>query len=266
MTYRDQNRAAWNRLAEIRSRFTKTATDEECQKPLASLDGRGWLPATVAGLNVLCLASGGGWQAILYACAGANVTVVDLSPEMLRIDEQEASRRRLTVKTVEASMDDLSALRDESFDIVHQPVSTCYVPDITKVYREIARVLRDGGLYISQHKAPTCLQISHRDPQDRYVVGVEYYHRGPLPRVEDTSYREPGASEYLHRWDHLVGELCRSGFVLEDLREPYRADETSPPGHFGHRGRFIAPYVRLKARRRVRDAAVEPRKVLWTPT
>lgn len=266
MSYLHQNRTAWNHLAEVRSRFTKVATDDECRQPLAALDGRGWLPASVKGWDVLCLASGGGWQAILYAAAGANVTVVDLSPEMLRIDEQEAARRGLAVRTVEGSMDDLSMLRDESFQIVHQPVSTCYVPDVGKVYREVSRVLRDGGLYISQHKAPTCLQITHRDSYDRYVVGVEYYHRGPLPRVEDTSYREPGASEYLHRWDQLVGELCRSGFVLEDLREPYRADESSPPGHFGHRGRFIAPYVRLKARRvRRNQDATTPRPTLWTP-
>ncbi len=266
MSYREQNRSAWNRLAEVRSRFTKVATDEECQKPLASLDGRGWLPTSVRGMDVLCLASGGGWQSILYAAAGANVTVVDLSPEMLRLDEKEAQRRGLAVRIVEASMDDLSLLRDESFDIAHQPVSTCYVPDIGKVYREVARVLRDGGLYISQHKAPTSLQISHRDAEDRYVVGVDYYHRGPLPRVEDDSYREPGATEHLHRWDQLVGELCRSGFVLEDLREPYRADESSPPGHFGHRGRFIAPYVRLKARRSPRGIAPSTtRPAIWTP-
>ena len=36
-------------------------------------------------MTALCLASGGGWQSILYACAGANVTVVDLSPAMLRM-------------------------------------------------------------------------------------------------------------------------------------------------------------------------------------
>jgi SAM-dependent methyltransferase len=266
MTYRDQNRAAWNRLAELRSRFTKVATDDECRQPLAALDGRGWLPPSVRGLDVLCLASGGGWQAILYAAAGANVTVVDLSPEMLAIDLREAGRRGLSVRTVEASMDDLSALRDESCDIVHQPVSTCYVPDIAAVYGEIARVSRDGALYISQHKSPTCLQISHRDAEDRYILGVEYYRAGPLPRVPDDSYREPGAAEYLHRWDQLVGDLCRSGFVIEDLREPLRADEKAAPGHYGHRGRFVAPYVRIKARRVRREAAAETTQpLLWTP-
>ena len=248
------------------SRFARVATDEECRQPLATLDGRGWLPASVHGLDVLCLAAGGGWQSILYATAGARVTVVDLSSEMLRQDLDEARKRNVAVRAIEGSMHDLSMLADASFDIVHQPVSTCYVPDICAVYREIARVLRDGGLYISQHKQPTCLQIVERDAANRYVIGVKYYHQGALPPVGDVSYREPGAIEFLHRWEDLVGGLCRAGLVLEDLREPCRADESASPGEFGHRGQFVAPYVRMKARRIARNS--ETKKAvpsLWTP-
>lgn len=262
--YRRTNRAAWDQLAEG-SPFSKVATDEECANPLGTLDSRGWLPKSVAGLNVLCLAAAGGWQSILYATAGAHVTVVDLSPGMLRLDLREAERRGLSLRTLEASMDDLSALSEASFDIVHQPVSTCYVPDLAAVYREISRVTRDGGIYICQHKQPVSLQITHRDARDRYVIGVEYYHQGPLPPVEDRSYRERGATEFLHRWDQLVGELCRAGFVIEDLREPSRADHKAAPGHFGHRGRFAPPYVRMKARRSPRMQPVAGTSSLWLP-
>ena len=263
--YRRQNRAAWDRLADG-SQFARLATDEECLEPLKTLDGRGWLPNSVVGLDVLCLASGGGWQSILYASAGARVTVVDLSAGMLQLDEREAVRRRLSVRTLQTSMDDLSMLDEQSFDIVHQPVSTCYVPDVVRVYAEIARVLRNGGLYISQHKQPTSAQITRRDERNHFVVGIEYFHTGPLPRTEDTSYRERGAVEYLHRWDELVGGLCRSGFVIEDLREPCRADEKAPVDHFGYRGRFIPPYVRLKARRLARsvDTSVTAPQI-WIP-
>jgi len=260
-----QNRTAWNRLAETGSTFATVATDEECGNPLAALDGRGWLPSSVWGLHVLCLASGGGWQSILYASAGANVTVVDLSPSMLRLDEREAARRNLAIRIINASMDDLSALREESFDIVHQPVSTCYIAALAPMYREIARVLRDGGLYISQHKQPTSLQLTHRDAQDRYVLGIEYYNTDPLPRVPDQSYREPGTVEYLHSWEELVGGLCRAGFLLEDLSEPVRADRSAAPGHFQHRGRYVPPYVRMKARRRSRDRRTQADNILWTP-
>jgi SAM-dependent methyltransferase len=265
---RAQNRMAWNRLAESGSQFAKVATDEECRHALATLDGRGWLPKSVQGLDVLCLASAGGWQAILYAAAGARVTVVDLSPAMLKLDEREASRRGLHVQLVEASMDDLAPLDQAAFDLVHQPVSTCYVPNVRAVYQEVARVLRSGGLYISQHKQPTSLQVTHRDDRDRYVLGIEFDHQGPLPAVPDRSYRESGAVEFLHPWGELVGGLCQAGFTIEDLVEPLRADATACAGQIGHRGRFVPPYVRIKARRRAREAhsgSPQSSSRLWTP-
>ena len=266
MSFLKRNERAWDQLAAERSQFTRVATDEECAAPLKTLDSRGWLPESVQGKRVLCLASGGGWQAILYACAGADVTVVDISNHMLQLDRQEASRRGLNVKTVQASMDDLSVLEDDQFDIVHQPVSTCYISDLQQVYHEIARVSRAGALYISQHKQPTSLQISHRDERDRYVIGLEYYQAGPLAPVEDKSYREKGATEFLHRWEELVGGLCRAGYVIEDLREPCRADYNAPPGHYRHRGRFVAPYVRIKARRLPREIETHTAtKQLWMP-
>jgi len=265
--YQTINRQSWNDMAESGSQFARVATDEQCQDPLKVLDGRGWLPTSVQDLKVLCLASGGGWQSILYAVAGADVTVVDISDSMLALDEREAKRRGLNVRTLRASMDDLRELDDEAFDIVHQPVSTCYIPDLVPLYAEIARVLKDDGVYISQHKQPTSLQISHRNERHQFVVGVEYYHDGPLPKQIDTSYRESGATEYLHRLEDLIGGLCRSNMALEDLREPVRADYRAGVQHYGYRGRFVPPYVRMKARRLPRTAADRESKsaTIWTP-
>jgi SAM-dependent methyltransferase len=261
----DQNRTTWDRLARDESPFAKPATDEELKRPLAALDTRGWLPGDVSGLRVLCLAAAGGWQSILYAAAGADVTVVDLSEEMLAIDDREARRRGLTMRLMAGSMDDLGSLQAGEFDIVHQPVSTCYVPNLANVYREVARVLRENGLYISQHKQPTSLQISHRDAFNRYVLGVSYYHEGALPALSDVAYREVGTAEYLHRWQDLVGGLCRAGFVIEDLVEPRRGDPRATPGHFGHRGMITPPYVRIKARRTSEARTFCGRSPLWTP-
>lgn len=267
MDYQSTNQKTWNRLADSGSLFARAATDEECQTPLKALDGRGWLPESVEGLDVLCLASGGGWQSILYGVAGANVTVLDISDSMLELDRSEADKRGISVRTIRGSMDDLRMLEDASFDIVHQPVSTCYIPDLCPMFAEIARVLRDGGTYISQHKQPASLQISHRNERHQFVVGVEYYHRGALPKQMDTSYRESGAAEYLHRLEDLVGGVCRSNMVLEDLREPVRANYNVGVNHYGYRGRFIPPYLRMKARRvpRPRAADAASSRTIWTP-
>lgn len=265
MDYRRTNRQTWNQLADSGSLFARTATDEECRNPLRTLDGRGWLPNTVQDMEVLCLASGGGWQSVLYAAAGARVTVVDISESMLKLDQREAHRRGFSIRTLCCSMDDLSELHSRTFDIVHQPVSTCYVPDVNPVFQEIARVLRPDGIYISQHKQPVSLQISHRNRRDQFVIGVEYFHEGPLPEVADTSYRESGATEYLHRLDVLVGGICRSGMVIEDFREPVRADPKAPVHHFGYRGRFVPPYLRIKARRLAEPSGSPPRQRVWLP-
>ena len=149
-----------------------------------ALDSRGWLPGSVTGLDVLCLAAAGGWQSILYATAGANVTVVDLSPAMLAQDRAVAARHGLQLRLVEASMDDLTMFTEGQFEVVIQPVSTCYVPDINRVYREVARVTACQGVYISQHKQPLNLQADVKGTGKGYVVREPYYRSGPLPELE----------------------------------------------------------------------------------
>ena len=146
-------------------------------------------------------------------------------------------------------MDAMPMLRAGEFDIVIQPVSTCYLPEIGSVYREVARVMRAGGLYVSQHKSPTSLQADVTPGSRGYELVEPYYRSGPLPSVVGSPHREEGTLEYLHRWEEIVGLMCRAGFVVEDLIEPLHAKGDAERGAFSHRSRFVAPYVRIKARR-----------------
>jgi hypothetical protein len=130
------------------------------------------------------------------------------------------------------------------------------VPNVTAVYAEVARVLRPLGLYVSQHKTPTNLQATTEWSDAGYRVQIPYRSGEPLPPAAPSRFREVGTQEFLHRWDDLVGGLCRSGFQLEDLVEVPRERE-GEPGSFEHRCRYIAPYVRLKARR-ANDLLISP--------
>src|SRR5437762_10530948 len=164
------NRRAWDTMAAKGQRFTRAAADDDFAGPLGTVDQVGWLGGDIRGKRLLCLAAGGGKHGPLYAAAGAIVTVVDLSPAQLELDRAVAAERRLELKTVEASMDDLSMFAVGDFDIVIQPVSTCYVPEIGTVYREVARVTRARGLYISQHKSPTSLQADVEPSRGGYEL------------------------------------------------------------------------------------------------
>lgn len=259
------NRRAWDERARKQQTFTHPAKDEEFRHPLDFLDSRGWLGGDVRGKRVLCLAAGGGKAGPLFAAAGAEVTVVDISGAMLALDRQVAAERGLSLRVVETSMDDLSMFPDGSFDVVSQPVSTCYVPDIELVYQQVARVIASGGLYVSQHKQPASLQAAEK-PSDRgYELQQTYYHEGPLPQVAGTRYREAGTLEFLHRLEQMLGGLCRAGFVIEDLTEPLHADAEAESGSFNHRSQYMPPYMRIKARRTDQAVGSQTSAALWTP-
>ncbi len=263
----EQNRRAWDERVRRGATHTESASEADLRDPLAVIDECGWLEGNVRDRRVLCLAAGGGKHSALFAAAGARVTVVDLSPAMLEQDRRMAARHGFEIRSVEASMDHLPMLGDAAFDIVIQPVSTCYVPDIGAVYQEVARVTADGGLYISQHKQPAALQAETMPSGKGYTLAEPYYRSGPLPAAADgLHHRESGTAEFLHRWQELVGGLCRSGFVIEDLVEPRHGDPSAPIGTFRHRSAFMPPFVTLKARRTGRpDSSPASAGRIWIP-
>ncbi|MFM8893065.1 MAG: class I SAM-dependent methyltransferase, partial [Planctomycetia bacterium] len=153
------NARAWDRLAERKAALAAPAADEAFVDPRGWLGGcgtaaRSWLPPRLDGLEVLCLAAGGGKHGPVYAAAGGRGTVLDLSPAMLELDRQVARERRIDLEILQGSMDDLGMLGAGRYDLVIHPVSTCYLPDVGRVFREVARVTKPGGLYVSQHNSP----------------------------------------------------------------------------------------------------------------
>jgi len=260
------NQRAWNERVRRAQSHTGPAQEEQFRDPLRAVDDLGWLGGPVRGKRVLCLAAGGGKHGPLFAAAGAEVTVVDLSTAMLELDRRLATERGLNVRTIEASMADLSMFAPASFEVVIQPVSTCYVPDVVAVYREVGRVTVASGLYISQHKQPASLQAELLPSSRGYLLTEPYHRSGPLPEaMAGCQHREPGTLEFLHRWEDLLGGLCRSGFVIEDLVEPRHGNPLAGPGDFGHRSHYLPPFVTVKARRVCSPGETANAPRLWTP-
>lgn len=258
------NEKAWDALVLERSRFANPVGAEDLANPESIINPFDWLPGSLQDQRVLCLAAGGGRHGPVFAKAGALVTVVDISEEMLRLDRGVAQREGVTLRTLKASMTNLGELGAEVFDIVMQPVSTCYVPDLDAVYREVARVIVPGGIYIVQHKQPVSLQAATSlNGEGYYAVTEPYYREGPLPPVVGSKHREEGTQEFLHTMESLVGGLCRSGFTIDDLREPRHGQLDAAPGSFPDRSRFIPPYVAIKATRRTGEREVSR---IWLPS
>lgn len=257
----EPNARAWDRLARERAALARPAVDEAFGNPRGWLGeggppGRRWLPERLDGLEVLCLAAGGGKHGPLYAAAGAKVTVLDISSAMLDLDRQVARERKIDFTIVQGSMDDLSMFGRSRFDLVIHPVSTCYVPDVTRVFREVSRVTKPGGLYVSQHKSPTSLQATlELTGGGRYELLHPQTVDGPLPPAPASRLREAGTQEYVHSLAALLGGICAAGFAIEDVGEPDHTRPAAAAGSFAHRAAYLPPYLRVLARKKLGTGA-----------
>jgi SAM-dependent methyltransferase len=216
------------------------------------LDSSEWLPWDQI-RTVLCVAGGGGEQAPLFAALGLDVTVVDLSSGQLDRDRQVASENGLTIECVEADMLDLSPLGDRQFDLVYQPVSACYAPDVRRLYREIANVTRAGGHYRVEHWSPTHLQVAAHGAWDGAAYRIDRPASADEPilwRSGDTGMGQDATClHYGHTLGALVGGLGEAGFDIVALREPDYGDLDAEPGSEAHLAAYFPPFIEILARR-----------------
>lgn len=238
MDIRSYNRDAWNReveggknpwsqpvgpdiIAKARQGEFSIVLTENIPVPAR------WFPP-LNGTDVLCLASGGGQQGPVLAALGARVTVLDNSPAQLKQDQFVAERESLALHTVEGDAADLSLFADGSFDLVFNPVSTPFMPDVRAVWRECARVLRPGGVLMTGFMNPIhyifdlykadegILEVAHSIP---------YSDLASLSKEELDEYLAKGLPvEFGHSLTDLLGGQCAAGFAITDLYEDVMLD------------------------------------------
>ncbi len=202
---------------------------------------RSWFPP-LENLRVLCLASGGGQQAPVLAAAGAQVTLYDNSPAQLAQDEFVADRDGLTLRTVQGDMQDLGTFSDAAFDLVFNPCSVAFVPDVTSVWHEVDRVLSPGGCLLAGFIDPAVFVFD----EERGKKGeVHVRHRLPyadlhsLTQSEQDALREAGEPlVWSHSLETLIGGQLEAGLVLTRFYEdswPDQAWSAYLPGMFATR-------------------------------
>ena len=176
-----------------------------------------WFPP-LKGLDVLCLASGGGQQGPILAAAGAEVTVFDISPRQLDRDREVAERESLSLALIEGDMRDLSPFQEGSFDLIIHPVSNCFVPRLDDVWQEAARVLRPGGELLAGFVNP----VNYLFDGEKEEEGIfQIVHKMPYSDLTSISederiklYGKESALEFGHSLEDQIGGQIQAGLVI----------------------------------------------------
>jgi SAM-dependent methyltransferase len=185
----------------------------------------------VEGKDVLCLASGGGQQSVMFGLLGARVTVVDLAQGQLEGDRKAAAHYGYEITTIHSDMRDLSRLDDESFDTVYG-TAICYVPDIRQVYSEVARVLRPDGVF----------RVDFGQPAVHFVAWDGGGYRIAEPYFQKINRREDGAIEFRHYMDDIFNGLADAGLSIRqvvDLSRNKKPDTQALPGSWTHQEAYV---------------------------
>jgi len=240
MNYLHHNRLAWNKgsaALEVWSTPVDSTTISNAKAGKWHIILTPKLPVPPAwfgdiqGKHVLCLASGGGQQAPILAAAGADVVSFDLSDEQLAKDRFVAARDGLSLRCIQGDMADLTCFAGETFDLIVNPASNVFVPDVVAVWRESHRVLRTGGELLAGFMNPTVFMFDHDEAEQTGVLRAKY----PLPYADSSSLDsaelkhkiERGEPlEFSHSLNAQLGGQIEAGFVITGFYEDHWFDDT----------------------------------------
>lgn len=228
--YVKQNARAWDKFVDAGNMWTDGTTAEQREKALqGEFDmvlspfkrvRQHWV-GDVKDKEILALACGGGQQGILLSLAGAKVTVFDVSEKQLQQDREAAEELGIEITLVQGDMRDLSMFADESFDMVYNPTSTCYINVVRPVYEHVYRILRPNSYFLTSITNPVLyLFDEERALKNKLKIKYTIPYSGltsPKKKHVERALAGKGTIEFSHTLDDLLGGLTDSGFWIQEI-------------------------------------------------
>jgi ubiquinone/menaquinone biosynthesis C-methylase UbiE len=231
------NTESWDRIA------TRAVDDPQTDTVLYGPDGPTEedlrLIGDVKGKRVVDLGCGTGQAAITLARQGATVIAVDGSARMLDRARSLAERLETRVEWHHSDISDLAFLRADSIDAVLSVYAVGEVVDLSRLLRQVHRVLRNRSAFVFSHEHPLALAVGREPPESpapapiRYVVQESYFATEPV-----TVERE-GEPVQLHirPISETFTELTRAGFRVEAMAEVSTGGDSPVPSTIVWRAR-----------------------------
>ena len=259
----EHNKQMWERLAKAGMNYTRPFGRPSRTKTgmRRFMDPRHRLKGVrLEGARVLGLAAGGGWDPVIFAKLGGDVTVFDISPTQLKTVKDLAARERVKVRLVRGNMKDLSVFKDASFDVVWHCHSLVFVDDATRVLKEVGRVLAPGGTYLLSTMHPTTLRLYGTYKDGGWRPKITYFQDKPVPYVDEwgmtwTLGRKQLVAptiEFGHRFETIINGMAAGGMVVDGLWEFSPGDDREDQTELGtdaHLDTLFPAFIEVRGRK-----------------
>ena len=222
--YTDQNRRAWDEIAETRHRRMPSAeffAEGGCLLDERMLEVVG----DVHGFTLCHLQCATGEDTLSWANRGALATGVDISPKQIELAGQKALAARLPVRFIASDIYAISgsALLAERFDIVFTGGGAIvWLPDLQGWAKLIVELLKPSGRLVidEEHPVASCMEV--QDGQVRFVE--DYFGRKPEMFVGWSHFsggENATEKKYEFTWPlgDVVTALAQAGLRIELLEE-----------------------------------------------
>lgn len=177
---------------------------------------RCWLNDNLKGLKILGLASGGGQQMPVLAAQGAICTVIDISDKQLESEQIVAKRENYSIETINHDITETFPFEDNTFDVIINPVSLCYIEDINFVFKECNRVLKKGGRLIAGFD--NGINFITDEKEQKILNSLPF---NPLLNKNQLDFvlKEDDGIQFSHTSGEIIKSLLDNGFNIKDVYE-----------------------------------------------
>ena len=215
----DDNAAAWDRFAPAYQAGANLPTTAAHYGPDIATEAELRLLGDLKGKRVLELGCGGAQCSVAFAKAGATVIGVDHSSEQLAFARRLCEREEVRVDLHHGDLAELAFLRADSIDLVFSAYALGYVEDLSRVFRQVHRVLKVGAplVFSLAHPAYNLIDDEADEP---LLVRRSYFD----PRPIETTVDGVVLTTYHHTFSALFTGLVRASYRVDLVLEPEPLD------------------------------------------